>query len=251
MEDEPITPSDDSKATDDDKKVEDQSQPEEKVEDEGADTNADDSQPDSEDDSAESDDDSAEETETEAEEADDNKTTEESDEDLKKWAAEKNLPLDDPLALAKMNRELEKKMHAQGQENGELRKQVGKQAEDSADKGEDSEVTDTRKLLHQLAVTDFYLNNPEARQYDGKMAELLAEKPHLANDFEDLLTLAKARTSDEELLEARKQGEQAALKKQNQTQRQGAPSRSATTQKPSEKKDPGLEAFDAEFDTFS
>lgn len=179
--------------------------------------------------------------------AEKSKTTEETDEEIKAWAAKKNLPLDDPVALAKAYREAEKKISEQGQEAAKLRKQVEKQAEDSADDQEAPDVTETRKLLNKLTVTDFYLNNPEARQYDAKMAEILKEKPYLSSDLETLLVVAKSRTSDEELEAARKEGKQEALKSASQAMRQGAPSRAATTNSAGgSDKDPFLEGLDSE-----
>lgn len=203
---------------------------------EAAETKTDDSKPESTD------------TGSESEQSKTEQTTEESssDDDLEKWAKGKNLPLDDPLALAKMYRESEKKMHQTNTEAAELRKQVGRQAEEGAEQGEEQEVTDTRKLLNQLAVTDFYLNNPEARQYDGKMAEILTEKPYLASDLETLYIIAKAKTSDEELLAARKNGEKSALDSVNKAQRQGSPNMAATRQGSTEKSDPIMEALEAD-----
>lgn len=205
---------------------------------EGAETKTDDSKPETTESG------SAEEQSTTEKETEE---TSSSDDDLETWAKEKNLPLDDPLALAKMYRESEKKMHQTGAEAAELRKRVGKQAEESAEQGEDQEVTDTRKLLTQLAVTDFYLNNPEARKYDDKMAEILTDKPYLVNDLDTLYIIAKAKTSDEELLAARKSGEKNALSSANKSQRQGSPSMAATNKGTSEKEDPimaGLSADD-------
>lgn len=160
------------------------------------------------------------------------------DDDLESWAKEKNLPLDDPLKLAKMYRDAEKKMHKDGEQVAELRKQVEKQAGEDADEGESQEETQTRTLLNKLAVTDFYLNNPEARRYDEKMAEILKSKPYLGNDLETLYVIAKATTSDEQLLEARKQGEKSARKAANQSERQGSPSVQARGNQSSEKEDP-------------
>lgn len=172
-----------------------------------------------------------------------------SDDEIKAWADKKGLPLDDPIKLAKAYREAEKKLHDSGKQVSELRKQTVKDAEEGLDDDTDPQSKEAVKLLNQLAVTDFYLNNPEARQFDGSMAEILKEKPHLLGDYETLLSLARSRTSEEALAEARKQGEKSALKSTNQAQRSGSPEMSAASQTTGgDKEDPFEKAFDAEFE---
>ena len=46
------------------------------------------------------------------------------DTELKDWAAKKNLPLDDPIKLAKMYREAEQKLGSKGQKEGQLKTAV-------------------------------------------------------------------------------------------------------------------------------
>lgn len=199
-------------------------------------------------------DDSTPESDDTSEEAGDSKESEStnesddsemSDDEIKEWAEKKGLPLDDPVAALKAYREAEKKMHEQGKEVGELRKQVGKTAEDSLDEYASEDEGKQQRLIAQLTVTDFYLNNPEARNYDEKMAEIVKEKPYLANDLDTLLVVAKAQTSEEERLQARKEGEKAALKKVAKSQRQAAPKASATNQADTQPdEDPFLAGFD-------
>lgn len=169
--------------------------------------------------------------------------SEESEDEIRQWAEQKGLSLDDPIALARNQRNLERKLNEQGQEVGQLRQQVGSQAEESTEAQTEQDAEQSR-VLAQLKVTDFYLNNPEAKQYDQKMAEVVKEKPYLANDLDALLTLAKAKTSDEEKLEQRQKGKQEALQQVNQSQRQGAPKTSATKKQESEERDPFLEGFE-------
>lgn len=173
-----------------------------------------------------------------------------SEEDIEAWAVKRGLSLDDPKAIAKQLRDTQRKLHEKGQEKqpeklrSEMADQQGKQAE-----GATEETKEARKLLSNLAVLEFYISNPEARQYDGKMAEIVKEKPHLGGDFETLYTLAKSRTSAEELDKARKEGEKSALKSANQSQRQGSPEMSASKQGKSgdSKEDPFLKGFDQDY----
>lgn len=183
----------------------------------------------------------------EPDDTDNSETTEESEQidedDLKEWAEKKNLPLDDPMKVAKMYRDAEKLMHEQRQPS-ELKKQIGEQAAERTDEyASDAEVEQNR-MLAELNVLSFYLENPDARAFEPKMVEVLEEKPHLGGDLDTLYTLAKARTSDEEKLEARKQGEQAALKKVAQSQRQGAPRTDATKPEKEPEEDLFIKGFD-------
>lgn len=144
------------------------------------------------------------------------------DTDIKEWAAKKNLPLDDPMKIAKMYRESEKELGRKGQEAGQLAK-----ASETA--SESLGVDDLQATNNRLSVLEFYTVNPEARDYDGKMAEILNDKPYLAQDLDTLYVLAKARTAEAELLAARQAGKKDALSAAAQAEQAGAPKATATT----------------------
>lgn len=109
------------------------------------------------------------------------------------WAEKKGLKTDDPVALLKMVRESEKKMHETSQEARQLRETFNTL-------GEEQGLDDTSLLVNRLTVTDFYLNNPEARQYDEKMAEIVVERPYLANDLDTVYKLARFESAETERL---------------------------------------------------
>lgn len=113
--------------------------------------------------------------------------------ELLAWAEKKGVKTDDPVALLKMVREAEKKMHTTSQEAKQLRESF-----DSM--GQEQGLDDTSILLNRLQVTDFYLNNPEARNYDDKMAQIVNEKPYLANDLATVYKLAKFESAESEML---------------------------------------------------
>ncbi len=153
---------------------------------------------------------------------------EESDE-IKSWAEKKNLPLDDPIKMAKMVREAEQKMHSVSQET-KLKEAV--QTPPSEDFGVDP-IDEVRHEVQQLRlqnqVSEFYNANPEARQYDAQMAELVQQKPYLANDLESLYAVARFNelSSDREAI--KQDGGREALTKLAQKQQTTAVKGNAVT----------------------
>ena len=125
-----------------------------------------------------------------------------SDEDLSKWAESKGLNLEDPESvqkLAKSYREAEKKLHETTQTKSELQKQLvppGNEVQFTPD-GNLDVYSEVQNMKTQLNVQNFYIENPEARSYDEKMAEIAISKPELGlyakttGDFSVLLALAK------------------------------------------------------------
>lgn len=132
-------------------------------------------------------------------------TTDESEKDeLLEWAEKKGLKTDDPKALLKMVRESEKKMHEATKEANALKNSVYSVSEDNG-------LDEVNSTLNRLAVTEFYLNNPEARKYDEQMAEIVLSKPYLAGDLEVLYKLAKADSMATENVVERQAGRKEAL----------------------------------------
>lgn len=137
---------------------------------------------------------------------------------------EKGLSTDDPKKLLKMVRESESKMHEATNEASKLRDSVQTV---SQDEGQD----DVYQLINRLKVTEFYLTNPEARQYDDKMAEILDEKPYLAGDLNTLYDLARFRSADEKLVQERQAGKKEALQQVKKSEIASPPQASSTTRK--------------------
>lgn len=123
-----------------------------------------------------------------AEEAD--MTDNSEDTELKDWAAKKNLPLDDPLKIAKMYRESEKQLGKKGQQEGQLKAAV-------TGANESAGVDDVQALRNEVTALSFYIQHPEAKQYESEMVSILEDKPWLANDLEVVLDAAKGRSTTE------------------------------------------------------
>lgn len=140
--------------------------------------------------------------------------------DIKEWAAKKGLKLDDPIALAKAAREAEKAFHSKSTEASALKKSMGDQGKNS---GETDLEAETYEQLNQLKVANFYQEHPEARELDATMAEILEEKPYLAQDLEALLAVAKDKVTPVKLEQARQEGQREERERIAQGQSAGAP----------------------------
>ena len=144
------------------------------------------------------------------------------DTELIEWANKKGLSTDDPVKLLKMVRESESKMHQATSEASKLRDSV---QDVSQQEGQD----EVYQLINRLKVTEFYLNNPQARNFDDKMAQILEEKPYLAGDLDTLYDLARYKSADEKLVEARQAGKTEALNQINKAELAAAPTSVAST----------------------
>lgn len=149
-------------------------------------------------------------------------TTSDEDAEILEWANKKGVKTDDPIALLKMVREGEKKMHTATNEANALKNTINTT-------GEEQGYDDTSLLLNRLKVTEFYLNNPEAKALDEDMAEIVNKKPYLADDLETVFELAKARKSTVAMAAAKQTGRQEALAQVAQAEKAAPPNASATT----------------------
>jgi uncharacterized membrane protein YgaE (UPF0421/DUF939 family) len=142
--------------------------------------------------------------------------------ELLEWASKKGIKTDDPVAILKMARESEKMMHSATQEAKALKNSVEAVSED-----EGLDRSDT--LLNRLQVTEFYLNNPGAKDLDEQMAEIVTAKPYLANDLDTVYELAKSRASAVDNIAARQDGRKEALAQVAKAEKAAPPNASATT----------------------
>lgn len=160
--------------------------------------------------------------ETEPEEAE--AETDNSEEtELKEWAAKKNLPLDDPLKIAKMYRESEKQLGKKGQKEGQLKAAV-------TAANTEASVDDVQALRNEISALSFKVEHPEAVELEGAMTDILEEKPWMASDLEGVLEMAKGRsyTDAAALLAARQAGKKEALTQTAKAARASLPKASAT-----------------------
>lgn len=119
-------------------------------------------------------DDSGEVDKTDTSQPEEEKST---DPELAKWAKAKGLELtsESEVKLAKMARESEKAMHtAKGEAKSALQEEAMK-----TNTALDPTAERLASLEAKVAITDFYNANPDARAYDEKMGEALANDPAL------------------------------------------------------------------------
>lgn len=154
--------------------------------------------------------------------------TAEPTDDVESWAKEKGLPLDDPVKLAKMYRDAEKKMHEATSKARELETATVAQAplEYTGNPDVDSLTAQVNTLLIKNNVNDFFSNNPQAREYESKMAEIVTQRPHLQNDLDALYALARTDPSRE--AQIKQDGGREALTNLAQKQQQIPPGTNAT-----------------------
>lgn len=129
------------------------------------------------------------------------KTTEtNTNDDVVSWAEKKGLKLnpenETELKLAQMQREAEKKMHESTSQASELKNIINQEA--SQGNYGDDQIAEMRQQLQVMqatqAVNDFYAQNPDAKEFDADMAQLVQENPALANGgLEALYAVAKVR----------------------------------------------------------
>lgn len=142
------------------------------------------------------------------------------DDELKAWAEKKGLSLDDPIALAKMVREGDKKVTEATQAAKKL---------ESSIKTASADLDDVQQLRNEVAVMNFFQSYPDARELESEMAKVVEEKPYFANDLEGLYFYTKGLQADRGLVAAKQAGSKETLAAVAQKERAAAPKASAST----------------------
>jgi len=154
--------------------------------------------------------------------------------DLKEWAKSKGINPEDPNAILKLARDTEKgfRQYSQKtkQETNELKKKVA----------ESPDFSDNEAVIQEARVINFYNSNPDARNYDEKMGEIYARfqqkdpdfAGHLVRNLETLYAMAKAEDSQNEVISARQQGRDEAIKATKKAQAASTPNVNATSSQP-------------------
>lgn len=151
-----------------------------------------------------------------------------SDDDVEAWAKKKGLPLEDPVKLAQMYRDAERKMHEATSKAREFNSAVINQplVDLTGNPVVDQLANQVNQLTIQNKVQSFFDAVPEAREFESKMAELVIERPHLKNDLDALYALARNDPSRE--AELKREGGREALTNLAQKQQAIPPSAGAT-----------------------
>jgi hypothetical protein len=158
-------------------------------------------------------------------------TEEDSEEsELLAWAEKAGLDTKDPVKILKSLKDTQKKLHESTSKASELRKQVS----------ESEDFTDGESVIQEARVLNFYAANPEARSYDMKMGEIYNRfqksdpefATHLVKHLDTLYAMAKAEDNQADVLKARQQGKEEAIKKTKQAQASSAPRANAVSSAP-------------------
>ena len=121
-------------------------------------------------------------------------TEKKDDFDANKWAETKGLNLNNPEDVAKMVKsysEAEKKMHQSSQQASELKGVIDEEVAKIGVPEDDVLALQQRMQVIEAerAVENFYAQNPDARQYDAKMAQIARDKG--IGDIDALYAMAK------------------------------------------------------------
>lgn len=181
------------------------------------------------------------------------RTTEELSDDNLTWAQKKGVNLDDKAAVAKMLRESDRKVSETAlKAKTSLQKAVDQT--NAPDEDADA-VTELRQQYRQLetkfAATQYYLDNPDDKEFDMEASTILQETlitdselaRGLGRNLPALFALAKQRHQESTVAAAKDEGRKEERKAQAGKQRASATSRAATTSSDSSK-DPFEEGFD-------
>jgi hypothetical protein len=151
--------------------------------------------------------------------------------DIQAWAAKKGIDLEnaDPVKLAQMVRESEKRMHEATAKARELETGMVESSnlEYTGNEAIDQLAIQVNQMNIQNRVRDFFEANPSAREYESKMAELVVARPWLQNDLEALHALAV--NSPDRAAELKRDGGREALTNLAQKQSAVPPPANAST----------------------
>lgn len=154
------------------------------------------------------------------------------DEDTLKWMEAKGIDPSSPDALtklAKSAREAEKAMHQKAGEASQLKKSMESVSDDYAEQvaeatGQDPELLKrVQRMEVRDAIQTFYAQNPGAADREADIAQVITERPYLANDLEAAYALVQAKNAQS----LKSEGAKEALQSLAGKQRAAAPSGSA------------------------
>lgn len=161
--------------------------------------------------------------------------------DLKQWADKKgyDLTTEDGQARAwKSLREAEKRMHESTAKASQLEKTLTQSNPTPGDLADTPLVeqlaAEVRNLKTQQSVNSFWTQNPEAKEFEGKMAEIVTSRPEIGQlvtagylSIDDLYKLARSSDSGRDA-KLKEDGGREALKKVAAKQQAKAVSGAAT-----------------------
>lgn len=147
------------------------------------------------------------------------------DDDVQAWAEKKGLPLDDPVKLAKMYRDAEKKMHEATNQVHKTPIEPPELLEPSGDVNYDQLVERQNVQEQRIYVRDWFEANPDMKEHRAELTRISAERPWLTN-LDDVR--AHFLASPQRLKDVKTEGGREALTNLAQKQQQIPPSAGAT-----------------------
>lgn len=136
------------------------------------------------------------------------------------------------LKLLKVARDNQAEFQRNRQKATELEKNLSQASDDIAEDiaiqtGQDPElIKRLQRIEVRDQVRDFWDSNPDAKQYEAQMIEIVQAKPHLAGDLESLYATALVKSGSLDAVKS--QGKREALESLAQKQQATAPIGNAT-----------------------
>ena len=145
--------------------------------------------------------------------------------DVQAWAEKKGLPLDDPIKLAKMYRDAEKRMHEATTQVPKTPVEPPQLMEPSGDANYDALIERQNVQEQRVYVRDWFDANPDMKEHRDDLARIASERPWLTN-LDDVR--AHYLASPDKLKSMKTEGGREALTNLAQKQQQTPPSSGAT-----------------------
>lgn len=145
--------------------------------------------------------------------------------DVQAWAEKKGLPLDDPIKLAKMYRDAEKRMHEATTQVPKTPIDPPELLEPTGDVNYDQVVERQNVQEQRIYVRDWFDANPDMKEHRDDLARIASERPWLTN-LDDVR--AHYLASPDKLKSMKTEGGREALTNLAQKQQQTPPSAGAT-----------------------
>lgn len=139
------------------------------------------------------------------------------EDDIKQWAEKKGLPLDDPVKLAKMYRDAEKKMHQATQEAERVKVDPPEEIPLTDDESMNQVIQRQNAAEIKLYVRDWFEANPDMKAHKSDLMQIAKERPWLS-DMDDVR--AHLLASPDFISKTRQEGGKQAL--ENLAQKQSA-----------------------------
>lgn len=159
-------------------------------------------------------------------------TENQEDKDLLDWAQSSGMDTSDPVKILKRLRDTQQALHEKTAATSELQKQVG----------DTNLFTENDAVIQEARVLNFYNSNPDARNYDLKMGEILGNYQQTNPEFADqllrnlpaLYAMAKMEDTQQQVVTARQQGMNEAIEATKKAQAASAPDMNAISSAPNQ-----------------